>query len=189
MGDKASVVTWSVAPGGSVWVRRARYYRNPSEVLDALYLELATFQMQRILLQKSGFDKGFRHTCDAAEPNRGPLPIQMIDIGGASKRRRIMQLEPLARAGKLYVHESCHELLLEWEQFPDGLTAKRTRAVRTNHYDILDALGGCVLSAFNFSTWAPEEPRKENSVAAVMKAYKEKAKGKSQDTLSKYFRM
>jgi len=181
MGDRASVVTWGVRPGGDVYVLGGEYYRNPSEVLDALYAHRARWHPDVMKLQKTAFDRGFRYTVEQAEVTRGYLPIEMIDIGGASKRRRIMQLEPIAREGKLYVPSDFRELGLEWERFPDGLAfrhdERHSGKRRANHYDMLDALSGCVTDSRDFSVVAATSLMRYDSVDAILRAAAAKAKG------------
>ena len=177
LGDKAATVTWGTAAGGYVYVFGGEYYRNPGEVLDSLYAHRALYHTSRIRLQKSSFDKGFRFTVQAAEPTRGFLPVELTTIGGSSKRRRILQMEPIARAGKLIVHEDFREFMKEWESFPDGLIGPRKRNRMTHHYDILDAASPMVEDAMTFSTWVPKEEPAPNSAAALSKALRMRAKG------------
>jgi hypothetical protein len=190
MGDKASVVTWGVAPGGDVFILAAEYYKNPSEVLDALYLHQSMFRMVAVKLQRVGFDKGFRYTIEQAEiGGRGFLPVDMIDLGGASKRRRIMQMEPLARASRLYVREDLREFFLEWEQFPDGLKLNRGRMHRSNHYDMLDAASGCVMDSNNALGWnAPVAP-KRSTFEDAKKFIKARRRGVTGDKLNRIFQI
>ena len=177
IGDKAALVTYAVTAGGYVWIMCAEYFRNPSEVQDGLYSHQSLYSMDTVKLQKASFDKGFRFTIQQGElAGRGQLPLEMTPMDGSSKRRRIMQLEPIARAGKLFVHESCLEFAREWEQFPDGLTDTRRRNKRTNHYDILDAATACVPDMRNFSlTEKVDLPR--NTMADLRKALKAKSRG------------
>ncbi|MCP4493356.1 MAG: hypothetical protein GY820_39530 [Gammaproteobacteria bacterium] len=185
IGDKAAVVTWAVLPGGYVLVLAGEYYRNPSEVLEACYQHVALWGSEYIGVQKTSFDKGFVHTVAAAAPSRGfALPIAMQNIGGASKRRRIMQLEPIARAGKLFVHERLAEFMLEWEQFPDGLSSShgdRKRNTRTNHYDQLDAFasGGVVSDQLNFATQIEVCAPRKDTARAIMAAIKAQKTGRN----------
>ncbi len=188
MGDKAAVVTWECYPGGHVFLLAGEYYRNPSEVLDALYQHRAAYNFDEFTIQLSAFDKGFRHTVDAAAMSRGALPYRMTRIGGASKRKRILQLEPIARAGRLYVHESMKEFLLEWEQFPDGLTDKRVRRNRrSNHYDMLDACSPLAETAMALSTWSSPPAAARNSMEAARKALRMRAQGFSQDAIDRIY--
>lgn len=161
MGDKAAVVTYGVAPGGDIFILAAEYYRNPSEVLEALYLHQSMFGMQAIRVQKAGLDGGFIHTLNLVAESRGFLPVEPITLGGASKYRRITQMEPVAKRGQLYVQEDLRDFFLEWEQFPDGLKTTRSRSRRPNHYDMLDAASPLVTDSNNASGWvAPVAPKR-----------------------------
>ena len=179
IGDKAAVVTYRLDGAGRVFIVAAEYYSNPSEVLDALYLHMAMFGTTKIAVQNSTFDKGFKHTVFAAEGLRGPCPIYTTNLGGTSKRRRIMQLEPIARSGRLFCHESLGEFLTEWEQFPDGLTDKRKRNRMRHHYDMMDAAAVIAEDIRDFASWSPESKDKRNTMGAAIKALKRKARGVS----------
>ena len=99
-----------------------------------------------------------------------------------------MQLEPIARAGKLYVHESLIEWMREWEQFPDGLTDVRKRNRRSNHYDMLDATTGCVPDVRNFSMVTDFGPRTRNTADDLIKALKARSQGIPMDVIrSRYY--
>ena len=184
IGDKAGIITWAVTPGGFVFIIAGEYWRNPSEILDACYRHYGLYGSEYIGVQKTSFDKGFVHTVNAAAPSRGFLPIVMQNIGGASKRRRIMQLEPIARAGKLFVHESMTDFMREWQQYPDGLSAAhgdRKRNTRRNHYDLLDALasGGVVADQLNFSTYNEPLVDRKNTASALMRAIAAQRSGRN----------
>lgn len=180
IGDKAAVVTYAVASNGVVYVLAAEYYRNPSEVLDALYLHRGLFGTTKIAIQDSTFDKGFRHTVQAAEPTRGPLPIVVTKIGGASKRRRILALEPIARRGGIYVHEDLADFMNEWAQFPDNLDAGAKRRIKnrmTHHYDMLDAGAVMAEDIMMCATWSPPEATGMNTMRSALRALKAKRRG------------
>ena len=189
IGDKAAVVTYAMDGTGRVFVLAAEYYRNPSEVLDAIYIHMAAYGTTKIAVQNSTFDKGFKHTVFAAEASRGPVPIWTTNLGGTSKRRRIMQLEPIARAGRLYVHEELRDFQLEWEQFPDNLASKHAARIRNrmrHHYDMIDAAAVIAEDIRDFATWNPAPPTKPNTMRSALKALKQKARGVSP---SKHFRI
>ena len=192
LGSKAAVITYRVYAGGIVFLLAGEYMRNPSEVLDALYIHRRLYQMDRILIQKTAFDKGFRHTVMAAEPNRGSLPVEMTNIGGSSKRRRILQMEPLARAAKIYVHEDMHEFMAEWEQFPDGLreSTKQRKRIRMPHdYDMLDAASVLVEDAMNFQMGEVVSVRHRNTADALFRALEKKAQGVRGRDLTRYYQV
>lgn len=189
MGDRASVVTWAISLSGDVYVLAAEYYKNPSEVLDALYMHKAMFGIMAVKIQNSAFDKGFRLTIEAAAPSRGFLPVVPVDIGGVSKHRRIILLEPLARRQALYVQEDLRDLLLEWEQFPDGLVQRGGRYRRSNHYDMLDALSVCAQDAVDAAHWQPAAPRKRNTFKDAVRASRMRRLGYSRDRVERAFQI
>jgi len=179
--DPAAVVTFGIAPGGDVYVVHAEYLDNPSEVLEACYNQKAFWKdaFAGIKIQKSSFDKGFKHTVDAAGMARGIyLPIEMVDIGGASKRRRIIQMEPLARNNKLFVQESLMDFQREWHEFPDKIKAVGGQRLRMDHhYDMLDACAPCVQEALAYEHRTPAPPTPKNTVAHYIRALKAKRTG------------
>ena len=192
IGDKAAVVTWGLDDTGRVYILAAEYYQNPSEVLDALYMHFSLFKPRQILVQKSSFDKSFIHTTNAAAPNRGYLPIRAVTIGGGSKRRRIMQLEPIARAGKMFVNADLREFLMEWRDFPDGIAeshAQRRRNRRRNHYDMLDACGPLVEESYSVSSWRAEEKPRDHFAEARREIAKEKRRGRKRGPLTHFYRV
>ena len=178
IGDHAAVVTWAIAPGGYVYILAAEYYRNPSEVLDALYRHKEMYEFEKVMVQSSAFDKGFKHTILAAESSRGHIPVETTGLGGASKRRRIMTMEPLARAGKFFVHEDLAEFLREWEQFPDGLQNPRVkRHTMSHHYDMLDACAPLTQDARGLSTWKGGNPSGKSTMTAALRALRASRRG------------
>lgn len=186
MGDPAAVTTWGVGHYGTLWVMAGEYCRNPSDVLDTLYLHRSFYGSECVKLQRVAFDKGFRYTIEAASQSRGHLPVDFTDVGGSSKRRRIMQLEPIARAGKLFIHSSLTDLQTEWSEFPDDIKAvggKRRRMV--HHYDLLDSLSPAAEDVVQFTSWSPEKGRSVNTVADIKKALRMKTLGRR---VSDYYR-
>ena len=106
------------------------------------------------------------------------LPVEMIDIGGASKRRRIMQMEPLARNHKLYVHETMVEFEREWNEFPDNIKAVGGKRLRMDHhYDMLDAGASCVPEALSFEHIHKAPPKPRNTVSDYIKALRARNRG------------
>ena len=117
------------------------------------------------------------------------MPVQTVSIGGASKYRRIILLEPLARRGALYIHEDLRDLMLEWEQFPDGLVQKGGRHRRSNHYDMLDALSSCAQDAVEMTGWNPSVPRKKNTFADAKRAVAMRKRGITGERLDRAFQV
>ncbi len=184
-GDKAAVVCAAVGPGGNLWIIDGKYAKNPSQVLDLLYLMKGTYGTRWCGGQNTSFDKGFRFTVQEAEKTRGSLNFIGLTIGGGSKYNRILNgLEPLARAGKVFVHEDLRDLLNEWEAFPRGLLENTRRNSEAHHYDMLDALAGRVEHMWRETSIVQKEPEPMNCFNAAKRAIKARRRGSS----SRYIR-
>ena len=190
-GDKAAVICSGFGPGGNLWIIDAKYAKNPSQVLDLVYLMMGAYSAMWVGVQNTGYDHGFRYTLEQAALNRGPLNVVTLSIGGQSKYRRIINAyEPLSRAGKVYIQQDLREFLNEWERFPKGLLQNTQRNPDAHHFDMLDAGAGRVEHWWKASHWTPKEPEPINCFNAAKRAVKARKKGFSAHRINdRIFRM
>lgn len=129
--DFTGIVVGAMKENSQLYVLEARRLRvKPDEMIDHI---IATAQMWNAV--KVGFEAVgggqewlMEHLRDRFEKVGHQVPVIPISHQNKSKDVRVLGLVPLLSSRKLYIHESCDDLLLELGQFP-----------RSSYRDLMDA--------------------------------------------------
>jgi predicted phage terminase large subunit-like protein len=129
--DFTGIVVGAMKENSQLYVLEARRLRvKPDEMIDHI---IATAQMWNAV--KVGFEAVgggqewlMEHLRERFEKVGHQVPVIPISHQNKSKDVRVLGLVPLLSSRKLYIHESCDDLLLELGQFP-----------RSSYRDLMDA--------------------------------------------------
>lgn len=132
--DETAIVTCGWDHENNMYVldvKNARY--STSDKVEQIYLTNTQYKPYSVGIEKENAQKFFIDILRWSQENgREALPISELASGGRRKEDRIMNLEPLFRAGKVFLPEGCDALIHQLLKFTPQGTRGRD--------DIIDAL-------------------------------------------------
>ena len=132
--DFTAIVTGGIDLSGNIFIIdivKKRFNLETLEMFGALFTVYDVYRPIKIGFETVGFQKYiqllFKQECN----KRGKFPntVEIKHDTKITKAMRITSLAPIAQAGQLFIKQDMHDLVSEWEAYPE-----------VEHDDVLDAV-------------------------------------------------
>jgi len=129
--DFTGIVVGAMHENSKLYILDARRLRvKPDEMLDHIIATAQTWKAVKIGFEAVGGGQEWlmEHLKDRLDKANYQVPVIPVSHQNKSKDVRVLGLVPLLSSRRLYIHESCDDLLQELGQFP-----------RSSYRDLMDA--------------------------------------------------
>jgi predicted phage terminase large subunit-like protein len=129
--DFTGIIVGAMHENSKLYILEARRLRvKPDEMLDHIIATAQTWNAVKIGFEAVGGGQEWlmEHLRDRLDKANYQVPVIPVSHQNKSKDVRVLGLVPLLSSRRLYIHESCDDLLQELGQFP-----------RSSYRDLMDA--------------------------------------------------